>query len=290
MKYLILIICFINTFVYAEVSHKHRKHKHSIKRYHREKNSQSTHQRVNSTQEENLCFPNMNRCSEFGKRNADGQIPDYIFKALSNLELNAARNGLDSRGISQLIQFYLDNYDSICNKKYLTFVDYNKNQSQNRFTIINLEDNSFDSTIVANGGNTDKNHDGKADRFSNIFSEDKPQNTSSIGFFLTGKKYTNNKGHSLKLNGLSGEKYNSNACKRGLIIHGDGYPGSNYKVATGGRSSGCLTLSQKKVDETIEKLENGSLIYSYHNELASVYPTHEHSAVATSQAAQVDQN
>ncbi len=223
------------------------------------------------------CLADLNNCSKYGATK-NGSIPDYVMKSLEVILENSTKYSINPRAINQAVQFYTSNYDNICNKKFITIVDYNKPQLKDRLTIINLEDQTIESIKVANGTNTDPDHDGKANRFSNNDGD----STSSIGFYLTGKEYIGTKGQSMGLQGLS-DNYNSNACSRDIVLHGDNYPNSKYKVAQGGRSNGCLALTQSDVDSTIQKIQNGSLLYSYHETLASAYPVFKNESLAFDQ-------
>ena len=114
----------------------------------------------------------------------------------------------------RIFKMALKGYSKISERKtkYLVIADYSK-PSYERLFVLNMENFTLeDYTYVAHGKNSGAD---TAVSFSNKMNSYK----SSVGFYLTGKPYNGRYGYSLKLFGLE-DGYNSNAFKRGVVIHG----------------------------------------------------------------------
>ena len=117
-----------------------------------------------------------------------------------------------------------------------------------------------DYTYVAHGKNSGAD---TAVSFSNKMNSYK----SSVGFYLTGKPYNGRYGYSLKLFGLE-DGYNSNAFKRGVVIHGASASEPEYinKFGFLGRTEGCPAVPKSLNKKIIEKIKNGSVLFIYGND------------------------
>ena len=154
------------------------------------------------------------------------------------------------------IQYFNANRSKIKNTQYLTIIDYTKPSTAKRMYIVNLKTGEITAHLVAHGKNSGYTY---AVDFSNQVDSLK----SCKGFFLTGRKYTGAHGTSLTLYGLQ-KRLNDNALQRGIIIHGSSYVSSSNTCPRGrrvGRSWGCPAVSRGEVDQIVNKIKNGSLLY-----------------------------
>ncbi len=155
----------------------------------------------------------------------------------------------------------LAGYNSLdlSNKKLLSIIDFSKPSNEERFFIIDVENQKLlYHTLVAHGKNSGLIN---ATRFSNRMGSHK----SSLGFYKTGKSYVGKRGYSLQLEGLE-KGINDNARLRGIVIHGANYV--NEKFISGnnsmlGRSWGCPAVSNKLSREIIDLIKGGSCLYIY---------------------------
>lgn len=164
-------------------------------------------------------------------------------------------------------------YDSLLEQElikdtqYMALIDLGKHSSEERFYLIDLTTGDFQSFITAHGRGSDLDNDGWADRFSNVSGS----GTSSLGAYRVGDRYiseslTNSNcrrertcrdTQAIRLHGL--EDTNSNAFKRGIVIHRAWYVTKNVV----GRSLGCPALTNSDYDLINQKLKPGSFIYIF---------------------------
>ena len=168
--------------------------------------------------------------------------------------------GLENKLDYQVFKMALRGYSKIKErkKKYLVVVDYSKKSNEKRFFVLNMNNFTLeDYTYVAHGKNSGAD---TAVSFSNKMNSYK----SSLGFYLTGKTYMGRYGYSLKLYGLE-EGYNSNAFKRGVVIHGASASEYEYAKKYGflGRTEGCPALPKSLNKKIIDKIRNGSVLFIY---------------------------
>lgn len=137
-------------------------------------------------------------------------------------------------------------------RPYLTLIDYKLHSSKPRMFVIDLTNGKMKALHVAHGKGSDPDHDGFADRFSNI-----PESKmSSLGAFITANSYHGKHGLSLRLIGL--EETNNLALARAIVMHGASYVSSKLGV---GRSWGCPSIERRFVKEWIPKLAGGAFLY-----------------------------
>lgn len=154
------------------------------------------------------------------------------------------------------LDFLKKNDSLIRNKQYIVVVDYTKPSFVRRLCIYDTENNTVTKHLVSHAKKSGCVY---ATNFSNEISSEK----SSKGFFLTGAVYRGKHGRSLRLRGLD-KGINDNAFDRDMVIHGAGYVSWKSILANRGRlgrSLGCLAVSLKIIDEVINKLKGGSLVY-----------------------------
>ncbi len=141
----------------------------------------------------------------------------------------------------------------------LSIIDYSKPSTEKRLWVIDLANrNVLFNEWVAHGKNTGNLTSSK---FSNTVSSKQ----SSLGFFITGNTYNGKHAYSLKLHGVE-NRFNSNAFKRGIVIHGASYVSQSFINAQGrlGRSFGCPAIRQEVKTALISTIKDGSCLFSYY--------------------------
>lgn len=157
---------------------------------------------------------------------------------------------------------------TISNRSYVGIIDYTKPSSQKRFYLINLKTGEVKSHYVSHGryGETHRANQSiksspKANsvREAKHFSNEPGLNATAGGFYITGGEYSGKYGRSQVLHGLE-RGVNDNACKRAVVIH----PSSMIKQTGVYRmSSGCPMVSYSEIDQVINKLRSGALLYKF---------------------------
>lgn len=137
-------------------------------------------------------------------------------------------------------------------------VDFSKPSSEPRFHIVDLQNGSVDSHLVAHGRGSDPSHSGWLERFSNDFGS----YASSNGTYLTGDYYQGKYGLSLRVRGLDWS--NSNAEPRAIVIHNAWYAEPEMVEAHGmlGRSEGCFAMPRASQYAAMRRLAGGRMIYA----------------------------
>jgi len=146
-----------------------------------------------------------------------------------------------------------DAASEVTNDRYLSVIDYRAPSNVPRYFLIDTADMSAEVFLVAHGRGSDPDHDGMADRFSNI----EGSKMTSLGAYVTGKTYYGAHGLSLKLEGLSPQ--NSRAEERLIVIHGADYVSADRAVL--GRSWGCPALARDVAERIIPLIKGGSFLY-----------------------------
>ena len=183
-------------------------------------------------------------------------IKDRSGKSINvTLKEAALRASVPERPLN-LVFAYFDRYSkNFDNHQYISVIDFRIHSSKPRFFVINTKTGAVDALHTAHGRGSDPDHDGMADRFSNVARS----NASSLGFYQISETYFGKHGYSVKMDGLS--PTNSNARARAVVIHGADYvkPG----LAKMGRSWGCPALDRAITKTTIDKIKEGSLMLIY---------------------------
>ncbi|MFP4002351.1 MAG: murein L,D-transpeptidase catalytic domain family protein [Alphaproteobacteria bacterium] len=163
--------------------------------------------------------------------------------------------GIRKEAIEAALKAYTARRDEV-KRPFLTLIDYALHSSKPRMFIIDM--NKWEVTkslLVAHGKGSDPDHDGYAQRFSNI-----PESKmSSVGAFITANSYYGKHGLAMRLIGL--EKTNNAALRRAIVMHGANYVSPKRGV---GRSWGCPSIEKRYVKEVIPKLAGGSFLYITH--------------------------
>lgn len=175
---------------------------------------------------------------------------------LSGYDFLDPNNQVPDRPLELAVKYYDANRSRIANKRFVTVIDMRRHSSQKRMWIVDMVTGAVRSYYVAHGKGSDADADGYATKFSNV----EGSLATSVGFYLTGTKYSGKNGVSMYLHGL--EKTNSNAYERAIVMHGASYvnPGSV------GRSWGCPAVPTKDISTLIPMLQKGSLLFVYYNQ------------------------
>lgn len=168
--------------------------------------------------------------------------------------------------LQKMILYYDQYKSSLKNINFITIFDVSQRSNNKRMFVIDMNTGSVWSLLSAHGNGSDKNHDGMAEKFSNV----NGSNATSLGLYLTKNEYmsSNNKiRRALRLQGLQAS--NSNAYSRAIVIHGADYVSQDWVNNYGkiGRSNGCPAVDRKDIDRLIDLIKEGSLLYVWHQSL-----------------------
>lgn len=137
-------------------------------------------------------------------------------------------------------------------------VDFTLPSSSARLFVIDVERQTSQAHLVAHGRGSDPAHTGWARRFSN----DPGSYASSVGAYVTGAEYSGHHGRSMRLTGLDPE--NCNAESRAIVVHAAWYVTAEIASRTGmlGRSEGCFAVSNTSLNQVIDRLGPGRLLFA----------------------------
>ncbi len=161
-----------------------------------------------------------------------------------------------------LIGYYTLRQENRLNEKeIISIIDFTKSSSEKRFYTIDLTKLDFlYYSLVSHGRNTGED---MATKFSNKRSS----NSSSLGFYVTGRTYVGRNGYSLRL--IGDEKgWNHNMMKRAVVMHEASYVSEDFVKKYGrlGRSYGCPALPVGLSQKVIDTIKNKSVIFAYYND------------------------
>jgi hypothetical protein len=148
---------------------------------------------------------------------------------------------------------------AITNRDIVGLVDFSAPSRATRFYLLDTAAGQVISThLVAHGKGSDPANSGWVERLSN-----RPGSYASCqGAFLTGEKYSGEHGRSRRLIGL--EPQNDQAEARAIVIHAASYvdPGLIAMQGRIGRSQGCFAVARHEIDDVLELLGPGRLLYA----------------------------
>ncbi|MFG1494817.1 murein L,D-transpeptidase catalytic domain-containing protein [Halobacteriovorax sp. ZH4_bin.1] len=208
--------------------------------------------------------------------------------------------GVPIEALKQSLLYYKENKSKFKNKNYITIADYSQNSKHKRFFLLDMKTGEVknykvshgsgkvrgvtyaDATITDSGRVTRaSNHVGRLIR-CRVPARAKPKHDqwamTRPGFFKTGEFYMSSshdervKGqrgwptfrtsgrnyNGMRLDGLS-KGVNDKARSQGVVMHEAYYNRGNIM----GRSFGCPAFVPGEGREIMEKINNGSLYYSY---------------------------
>jgi hypothetical protein len=136
--------------------------------------------------------------------------------------------------------------------------DFSRPSGEHRFFLLDTQTGRVDKHLVAHGRGSDPDHSGYVERFSNGFGS----YASSHGAYVTGTYYPGKYGRSMKLAGLDAS--NSNAEARAIVVHSAWYAEPEVVREHGklGRSEGCFAMSYDSLQEVLQRLGPGRLLYA----------------------------
>jgi hypothetical protein len=152
-----------------------------------------------------------------------------------------------------VVYFHL-NKSRFTNQRVISILDFTQSSRNRRWYFVNMQTGSVWNIHVAHGKGSDREHDGFAERFSNI----QGSNTTSLGAYRTAETYSGRWGYSLRLDGLSDS--NSQARRRAIVVHGADYVRDQDVIQ--GRSWGCPAVSLANSRRVIDLIKEGSLIFA----------------------------
>ena len=147
----------------------------------------------------------------------------------------------------------------IANRDRIGIVDFAQAAREPRFHHVDLASGDVVTHLVAHGRGSDPDRSGWVQRLSN----QPDSNASSRGAYLTGPAYVGKHGKSRRLIGLDPD--NDMAESRAIVIHGANYVSEAMAAAQGliGRSQGCFAFSEAAIDEVLERLGPGRLLFAW---------------------------
>ena len=136
--------------------------------------------------------------------------------------------------------------------------DFSKASHEARFHVVDLQNGSVQSHLVAHGRGSDPDHSGFLERFSNDFGS----YATSNGTYVTGDYYHGKYGLSMKVRGLDWS--NNNAEPRAIVIHNAWYAEPEMIQVHGmlGRSEGCFAMPKSSQYEVMRRLTGGRMIFA----------------------------
>ncbi len=143
--------------------------------------------------------------------------------------------------------------------KRLALIDYSRPSVDRRLWIFDLQARKLMlSDYVAHGR-------GSGDNFARVFSNREGSLQSSLGLFRTAEGYLGVHGRSLRLDGLE-PGINDQARARAIVMHGADYVDPQLSMIQGriGRSHGCPAVRPAVVDQLINALEGGQMLYAFY--------------------------
>ncbi len=143
-----------------------------------------------------------------------------------------------------------------------TVIDYELPSSDKRMWVIDLSTGELlFHEYVTHGNGSDRNHDARADRMSNVDGS----NASNVGLLRTGEIYYGSHGQSMRMDGLE-RGFNDNARSRAIVMHPASYASDAFRQRHGkmGRSQGCPALDPDVSGDIIRTIHGGTLIFGYY--------------------------
>lgn len=190
----------------------------------------------------------------------DWIVPKYSpaqrAKILSDYNHLDPKRMIQTSALENAVLFYDANRVRLPNSRFMTLVDFNQHSGKRRFFIVDMVTGVVDSFHTAHGRYSDRNDDGLATDFGNVVDSGK----SSVGFAYVAESYTGKYGYSARVDGLSAT--NSNLRTRAVVIHPSSYVYPERKKM--GRSLGCWSIDKATSKSIIDRLRDGSLLYSFY--------------------------
>ncbi len=192
-------------------------------------------------------------------------IPDRPATIREEIAAKYGQWRLAAEGIGQdVFEYAVTGYSALKEKgrllktQYITIIDFSKPSTLPRLFLLNMETGSIlYKTLVAHGRNS-------GGLMAETFSNNESSLESSPGFYITDETYIGKNGYSLKLVGCE-QGFNSNAYRRGIVMHGADYVSQDFIRKNGflGRSHGCPAVPAPLNREIIDVIKNGTCLFIY---------------------------
>ena len=160
------------------------------------------------------------------------------------------------------------------NTSYCILVDFSQRNQTKRFMVYDFDKKAIVYRCYCAHGNDGKSKNLEADK--NSFSNEPGSHKSSVGKYRVGKRRVINSADGMfdvsmynipcyEMHGL--EKSNSNAYKRGILIHPMPFMDSNWLITPPYVSVGCFSIGVNAFDKVSSYIENSSkpvLLWAYY--------------------------
>ena len=165
---------------------------------------------------------------------------------------------LDPRMVARARAAFDRHRSSLTNIDVVGIADFTKASADPRFYLLDTNSGRVTRHLVAHGRGSDPAHTGFVQRFSNQPGSE----ASSNGAYVTGEYYPGHYGRAMRVRGLDAS--NSNAESRAIVVHSAWYaePGVLATMGRLGRSEGCFALSYASLQEVLERLGPGHVLYA----------------------------
>ncbi|WP_241233518.1 murein L,D-transpeptidase catalytic domain family protein [Altericroceibacterium xinjiangense] len=154
----------------------------------------------------------------------------------------------------------LDTHSSrVANRDVIGLVDFSQHSREQRFQLIDVPNGRVMETwYVSHGRGSDPANTGMVQKFSNRMNS----HCTSRGSYLTAHDYYGKHGHSRRLMGLDPD--NNLAMERAIVVHGADYVDESMALNTGrvGRSLGCFAVERTVIEDVLQRLGPGHLLYA----------------------------
>jgi hypothetical protein len=159
----------------------------------------------------------------------------------------------------------------LANPRYLTIIDFSKPSNRKRLFVLDLKSKRVVvESITSHGIGSDPDSVTIPQRFSNR----NGSRASSVGFYITGATYTNQRPQDnlgLCLFGLD-KGFNDSAAIREVVIHYGASESSGHIYVTdsgAARSYGCPALPLSTNSRVIQLIKGGSVLFIYSPKVAN---------------------
>lgn len=140
----------------------------------------------------------------------------------------------------------------------LTVIDFTQPSDERRLWVVNLATGQvLAHEHVAHGVRS-------GGKYPEHFSNRLGSNQSSVGTFITGRRYMGIRGLSLRLEGIE-PGINDQAMRRGIVLHGSrGVSQERARHGAIGRTEGCPAVSVAAARRLVPLLEDGTVVFAWY--------------------------